>query len=110
MAGVLKHKHVLWGIVAVVLISHAVLTRSVMSHLLHSAGSDKPSIDRMEAELVADMKITAPPVVAALPVPAELSSLPTEAAAPAASAASKPDKLPKPAKKTQAPCHAPISA
>lgn len=103
----LKHKHVLWGIVAVVLIGHAVLTRSVMSHLLHTTGSDKPSIDRMEAELVADMKLTAPPVVAALPVPAELPSLPTEAAAPAASAASKPDKPPKPAKKPKPPATPP---
>ncbi len=103
----LTHRKLLWAIVAVVLLGHALLTRGVMTHLLHASGDDATSIERMEAELVADMKLTAPPVVAPLPVPVELPSQPTEAPAPPASAASKPDKPPKPPKTPKKPATPP---
>lgn len=103
----LKRRHVLWAIVAVVLVCHAALTRSVMSHLLHMGAGDAPGIDRMEAELVAEMKLTAPPVVAALPVPTELPGQATVAAPPPASAASKPDKPAKKPKPTEPPPSSP---
>ena len=102
----LKRQPVLWGIVVLVLVCHAALTRSVVNHLQLAGGSDKPSIERMEAELVAEMKLTAPPVVAALPTPVELPGQVTEAAAPPASAASKPDKPVKKPKKSAPPAAA----
>lgn len=100
----LKRRPLLWAIVGVVLLSHAALTRTVMTHLLHAGGNEATSIERMEAELVAEMKLTAPPVVAPLPVPAEPPGQPAEAATPVASAASKPDK---PAKKPKPPAEPP---
>ncbi len=91
MLNLSRRRMALYAVVAGVLLSHALLTRSVMQGLADSA-KDEPTIDRMEAELVADMKLTAPPVVSALPVPAALPSLPDQAldAPPAASAASQP--------------------
>lgn len=95
-----QRKLALWAVVAAVLLGHALLTRGVMRHMAEAQGDDAPRIERMQAELVADMKLTAPPIVAPLPPPAEQPQTQSQAPEPPASAASKPTppkrKKPKP--------------
>lgn len=64
-------------VLACVLLTHLLVTNGIAAHMHDLSGNDKPSIERLEAEYVADMKLTEPPVVIA----------PTVAAPPAPEAA-----------------------
>ena len=74
-----------------VLLAHALVTRGVMGQM-EALSADAPTIKRMEAVMVADMRLSAPPVVVVAPAPAPVPA--TVAAPQAASAASKPASAP----------------
>ena len=76
------------AIVAGVLMAHLLLTQGIASRMHDMSSPDAASIKRMDAEFVADMKLTAPPVIAASPVAA--AQVEPEAAELATQAASKP--------------------
>lgn len=94
-----RRRWALVGLVALVVALHAWITQGVMAHLQEVGGDEATRIKRMEADIVADMELTEPPVAAAAPVeaaPPAAQEAPPEAPEPLASAASKPKKKPKP--------------
>lgn len=80
-------------VVAGVLLAHALVTRGVMVQMQEMA-SDAPTIERMDAVMVADMRLSAPPVVMPPPAPPAPTPAPALAAPQTASAASKPASTP----------------
>jgi hypothetical protein len=76
-----------------VLLGHALITRGVMSQL-EAMGPDAPSIKRMDAVMVADMSLSAPPVVAPPAVAQAPEPAAIQAPAAVASAASEPASAP----------------
>lgn len=92
-----RRRAALVAVVAGVLLAHALVTRGVMGQM-ESMGADGPTIKRMEAVMVADMRLSAPPVVAAPPPMHPPAALASPAAPRAASAASKPASAPVPDK------------
>ncbi len=81
-------------IACAVVLLHAWITRGVMVHLQDLTQDDAPTIERMQATLVADMQLSAPPVVAPPPPAVETPAVfaePAEPAEPAASEASAPE-------------------
>lgn len=90
-----RRRWALVALVAVVVVLHAWVTQGVMAHLQALGGDQSLQIKRMEAELVAEMALSEPPVAAAPPAAPAPEAEPEEAAkpqppAPVASAASKP--------------------
>ncbi|MFZ5528136.1 MAG: DUF3108 domain-containing protein [Pseudomonadota bacterium] len=88
-----RRKAALAAVVAGVLIGHALVTRGVMSQL-EAMGPDAPSIKRMDAVMVADMSLSAPPIVAppaAPPVPEPAAMAPDAVASAASEPASAPE-------------------
>ncbi|HEX5373709.1 MAG TPA: DUF3108 domain-containing protein [Aquabacterium sp.] len=84
----------LGAIIATVVAAHALLTQFVMLRMQEMSPDQAPTIKRMEASLVADMELTAPPVVSAPPaVPTQPVAAPRPAPR-AASAASRPEPKP----------------
>lgn len=81
--------------VAGVLLGHVLVTRGVMNQL-EAMGPDAASIKRMDAVMVADMTLSAPPVVAAPAAPPDPEPTPIPAPAAVASAASEPASAPEP--------------
>jgi hypothetical protein len=79
---------------AVVLLGHVLITEGIASHMRDMSASDTSGIKRMEADFVADMQLTEPPVVSA-PAPAMAVAAET-AAEMATEAASKPKPAPRP--------------
>lgn len=96
-------------IVGAVVLVHAWITREVITELEAAAsGSQASAIRRMNAELVADMQLTAPPVMAAPPptvpkVAAPALAPPVPDAASAASQPASKASAPGPASKASAP-------
>lgn len=82
-------------VLACVLLTHLLVTNGIAAHMHDLSGNDKPSIERLEAEYVADMKLTEPPVVIAPTVTAQPQP---EAAEVATRKASEPEP-PRPPKK-----------
>jgi hypothetical protein len=84
----------LLAVAAIVLLGHVLITAGIASHMRNMSASDTSGIKRMEADFVADMQLTEPPVVA---VPAPAMAVAAETAAEMATeAASKPKPAPKP--------------
>ena len=90
-----RRRAALAAVVAGVLLAHAIVTRGVMGQM-EALGADGPTIKRMEAVMVADMRLSAPPVVMAAPPPPAAAPV-AQAPTPAASAASSPASAPEPA-------------
>ncbi|HIV71544.1 MAG TPA: DUF3108 domain-containing protein [Candidatus Aquabacterium excrementipullorum] len=90
-----RRRLALGTVVATVLLAHALLTRGMISQMEGLAG-DAPTIQRMEAVMVADMRLSAPPVVVAAPMPPSPAPVVAAAAPEAASAASTPASKPAP--------------
>lgn len=88
-----RRKAALAAVVAGVLLGHALITRGVMSQL-EAMGPDAPSIKRMDAVMVADMSLSAPPVVAPPAVAQAPEPAAIQAPAALASAASEPASAP----------------
>jgi Protein of unknown function (DUF3108) len=88
-------------VVAFVLLTHLLVTSGIASHMHDMTGDGKPIIERLEAQYVADMKLSEPPVViaptAAAPAAPEAAEVATRKASEPA-----PPRLPKP-KKPKAP-------
>lgn len=84
----------LTGVIALVVLAHAWITWGVSKHLSDMRGDDTLTIKRMEAELVADMELSEPPVVVAPPAAEPPPAAAAVAAEPAASAASAPEPEP----------------
>lgn len=60
-----------WAVVlASVLLMHLLLTYGIAAHMQDMSASEQPTIERLEASYVADMKLTEPPVVVVAPAPA----------------------------------------
>jgi Protein of unknown function (DUF3108) len=83
------------AVVAIVLLGHVLVTEGIASRMRDMSASDTASIKRLEAEYVADMKLTDPPVMMAQPV----APLPVAAEAEAAEVATEAASKPKPAKR-----------
>lgn len=84
----------LGAIIAIVVVAHALITQGVMLRMQALNPEQAPTIKRMEASLVADMELTAPPVVSAPPAaPPPATPAPRPAPRPA-SAASRPEPKP----------------
>lgn len=96
-----RRKAALAALVVGVLLGHALITQGVMRQL-EAMGPDVPSIKRMDAVMVADMSLSAPPVVAppAVPLVPEPAAIPAPAAV--ASAASEPASAPEEASDQEA--------
>jgi hypothetical protein len=93
-----------WVVVVVlVLLGHVLLTESIASHMRDMSPSDASSIKRLEAEYVADMRLTEPPVIVAPPATAVPAAAEAEAAELATQAASKPKPAKRPEKQPPPP-------
>lgn len=88
-----RRKAALAAVVAGVLLGHALITRGVMSQL-EAMGPDALSIKRLDAVMVADMSLSAPPVVAPPAVAQAPEPAAIQAPAAVASAASEPASAP----------------
>jgi len=88
-----RHAGLLAGMIALVVLLHAAVTYEVAQEMLDAAPSQL-SIKRMEATYVSEIKMTAPPVAAAVIKPL---------APPAPQSIAKPKKAPKPPKAASAP-------
>jgi len=99
-----------WPLVAVlacVLLTHLLVTNGIAAHMHDLSGNDKSSIERLEAEYVADMKLTEPPVVIASTVAAQPQP---EAAEVATRKASEPEPPRRPKKKKPEAAAPPLQA
>lgn len=95
-----RRRSALAAVVAGVLLAHALVTRGVMGQM-DDLAAEGAMIKRMDAVMVADMRLSAPPVVALAPPP-QAPPVQVQAAPQAASAASKPASAPKPKKPASA--------
>lgn len=78
------------SVVVAVVLAHAWITQGVLEHLHDMQAGQDQQIKRMEATLIADMRLSAPPVLAAPPVTTPPAPRLADLAVPAASAASAP--------------------
>ncbi len=83
-------------VLACVLLTHLLVTNGIAAHMHDLSDTGKPSIERLEAEYVADMKLTEPPVVISPTVAAPPAP---EAAEVATRKASEPETIRRPKKK-----------
>jgi Protein of unknown function (DUF3108) len=89
------------AVVACVLLTHLLVTSGIASHMHDMTGDGQPIIERLEAQYVADMKLSEPPVVIAPTATAPAAPEAAEVATRKASEA-EPPRRPKP-KKPKAP-------
>lgn len=78
------------AIIALVVAVHTWLTEGLVREMDSLRDARLPGIERMEAEMVADMRLSTPPVVSAPPAPAVAPPVAGPVPVPAASAASAP--------------------
>jgi hypothetical protein len=83
------------AVAALVLLGHVLVTEGIASHMRDMSADDTSSIKRLDADYVADMKLTDPPVMVAPAAGTAPAAAEAEAAELATQAASKP----KPAKR-----------